>query len=107
MSELSERERYLEEDDNLSRSTKKYKDHHSPPLGEHETFSPPLGSYRDRLVGAIPGTQTHTTTLVFLSKKLNPPLKPYYPKTPILTRTLKLTQRRWYFSLSFSFSFVG
>jgi hypothetical protein len=55
MSELRERERSLEEDDNLSRSTKKYKDRHPPPLGEQETFFPPLGSYRDRLVGAIPG----------------------------------------------------
>jgi hypothetical protein len=56
MSELSERERSLEEDDILTRSTKKYKDHHHTPLGATETpSSPPLGSYRDRLVGAIPG----------------------------------------------------
>ncbi len=56
MSEFSERERSLEEDDILSRSTKKYKDHHHTPLGATETSSsPPLGSYQDQLVGAIPG----------------------------------------------------
>ena len=59
MSEQIERERSSEEEDTLARSTKKYKDHHpSPSCGAHskgETFGSGFSSYRDRLVGAIPG----------------------------------------------------
>ncbi|GMY07272.1 hypothetical protein FCV25MIE_02511 [Fagus crenata] len=59
ISEQIERERSSEEEDTLARSTKKYKDHHpSPSCRAHskgETFGLGFSSYRDRLVGAIPG----------------------------------------------------
>jgi hypothetical protein len=59
LSEHFERERSVEEEDTLSRSTKKYKDRHESPAGSHKntekTFVSSSRSYKDRLVGAIPG----------------------------------------------------
>ncbi|GMY07011.1 hypothetical protein FCV25MIE_02250 [Fagus crenata] len=58
-SERFEREKSMEEEDILSRSTKKYKDRHESPDGSNknneETFVSSSRSYKDRLVGAIPG----------------------------------------------------
>ncbi len=58
VSKLVERERSMEEEDILSRSTKKYKEHHlSTANGNQENergFSSSSRNYTDRLVKAIP-----------------------------------------------------
>jgi hypothetical protein len=59
LSEHVERERSVKEEDTLSQSTKKYKDHHVSAavdeLNKGETLGSSFGSYKDRLVGAILG----------------------------------------------------
>ena len=59
LSEHVERERSVKKEDTLSRSTKKYKDHHVfaavDELNKGETLGSSFGSYKDRLVGAILG----------------------------------------------------
>lgn len=59
LSKHFERERSVEEEDTLSRSTKKYEDRHESPARSHknteETFVSSSRSYKDRLVGAIYG----------------------------------------------------
>ena len=51
-------ERSCEEEDTLTRSTKKLKDHHvlsSPPTGDSRNSGSSLGSYKEKLMGVIPG----------------------------------------------------
>ena len=51
-------ERSREEEDTLTRSTKKLKDHHvlpSPPSGDARNTESPLGSYKEKLMGVILG----------------------------------------------------
>nr|POF00222.1 hypothetical protein CFP56_37734 [Quercus suber] len=58
---MSTRERSTEEEDTLERSTKEFKDDHSKGegsgegLGQDDRFGHLQGSYKERLVGAIPG----------------------------------------------------
>ena len=51
-------ERFREEEDTLTRSTKKLKDHHvlsSPPFGDARNTDSPLGIYKEKLMRVIPG----------------------------------------------------
>lgn len=55
---MGDRQRLPDEVDSLARSNKKLKDHHSDWDITHSKPNPStggFGSYRDRLVGAIPG----------------------------------------------------
>ena len=44
-----------EEEDTLSRSTKKFKESHQNTGDKNENHMAMMGSYRDKLVGSIPG----------------------------------------------------
>lgn len=55
---MGDRQRSPDEVDSLAKSNKKLKDHHSDWDNMHNKSNPftgRFGSYRDRLVGAIPG----------------------------------------------------